>query len=247
MYKNTITNIKLEQLVNCEDLDTAVKALQLQQPWILPQAAAYVAEHWKPQLVNNQYSALATLEPYSDLWSRGLWTLLTTVKRSLLVPKQATEAGAHYCALVPLVLMAYKKYHNIPYEAWNRDELRYVVDKNLLAAMLCDIPQLSAARLLELRQQGLTYTTGAQAGQQRSATSNWRLYNISKTELGELPILAQTMLTQIWCAHPQLRNNYMVLDPQSWDHMPTPLIVENIFVEPQKPVKPSVECVSPWD
>lgn len=245
--KNVLTNIPFQELLHTDDYDAAAKSLNLYQPWILPQATAYIAEHWKPKKVGTKYSALATLECLDSDWSKGLWTALVKLKRSLLVQRQATESGAHYCALVPIILAAYKKYLNIPYSEWESSELKYVVDKNLLEAMLCEVPNLTTDELLQYRELGLTLKTGPKAGQQKPALSTWRLYNLQDTPLHNLPPLAQTMLTQIWCAHPQLRNNYMVLDPQSWDHMPPPLLVEDIFVATPKPkAKKSDVWDLPW-
>jgi hypothetical protein len=44
-----------------------------------------------------------------------------------------------------------------------------------------------------------------------------------------VPELAQTMIAQIWCAHPSNRTKYMVLDPKNWDAIPAPLISSDIF------------------
>lgn len=247
-YKNTITNIKFEELLNTDDYDATAKSLLLVRPWILPQALAHIAEHWTPKKVGELYSAKATLQDISDPWSRGLWTMLTSVKRSLLVPKQASLDGAPYCGLVPLILAAYKKYHNIRYSEWNRSELKYMVDKHLLDAMLCEVPKLTTDELVQYREIGLTLKTGPKAGQQKPPLSTWRLYNLQDTPLQNLPPLAQTMLCQIWCAHPQLRNEYMVLDPQSWDHMPAPLLVDDVFYTTPKQVqKRNVVVETPWD
>jgi len=49
------------------------------------------------------------------------------------------------------------------------------------------------------------------------------------TELGTVPKLVTTMLTQIWVAHPSLRTEYMILDPNNWDKMPEPLVGSEIF------------------
>lgn len=48
------------------------------------------------------------------------------------------------------------------------------------------------------------------------------------------------MLTQVWVAHPSLRNEYMVLDPVNWDQMPEPLIPTELH----KIITPSK---LPWD
>ena len=55
-------------------------------------------------------------------------------------------------------------------------------------------------------------------------TSTWQLYGIQDTEIGNYPKLQQTILTQCWLAHPQLRRETMILDPNNWDLMPKPNI-----------------------
>jgi hypothetical protein len=71
--------------------------------------------------------------------------------------------------------------------------------------------------------------SGKSAGQLKNAESTWSLNGISDTELGHLPKLTQSIMTQIWLAHPSHRSNLMILDPTNWDHMPEPLIATNIF------------------
>lgn len=237
MYKNKIENIPFEKFVNCNDLEECAKPMGLHQPWILPQILAHIAEHWKPQLQGELYSAKATMVTMStqaNLWSRGLYRALISLKRSTWVYKQASLEGSHYCALVPLILCAYKKYHQIPYQQWNREHLGLLVDRPLLEAMLSNPPQLNVEELLEIRELGLTTKTGKNIGKRANPLTTWRLHGIQHTQLGETPLLAQTMLTQIWCAHPQWRNEWMVLDPQNWDEMPTPLLVDDVFEQPKQ-------------
>lgn len=68
------------------------------------------------------------------------------------------------------------------------------------------------------------------------------------TALDKAPKLVGTMLTQIWVAHPSLRTEYMVLDPNDWDWMPPPLVTTEVFKPETKPVATS-NYVSdvPWD
>jgi hypothetical protein len=95
--------------------------------------------------------------------------------------------------------------------------------------MLCDPPQISREELLEIREMGLVYRTGVKAGDPRNPATTYKLYGVQSTAVGGLPELAQTMLTQIWCAHPVNRTKFMVLDPHNWDNIPAPLVSENIF------------------
>jgi hypothetical protein len=60
------------------------------------------------------------------------------------------------------------------------------------------------------------------------------------------------MLTQIWLAHPTIRNEYMVLDPVNWDNVPQPLVSNDIFkpAAPVAPVKPATKqdnSYLPWE
>lgn len=227
--KKEIKNINFQLFINCEDMELLAKQLNLQQPWILPQIQAYIAEHWKPQLVGELYSPYETLHNLDDKWSRGLYLALQKLKRGTWVGKQNSGDGLYYCALVPLILNSYKKYLNIPYSMWMPEQLQYIVDKPLCEAMLSEPPQLDVEELLEIREQGLTTATGPKAGEMKNPLSTWRLFNIQNTALGKLPPLAQTQLCQIWCAHPQLRNMHMVLDPTCWDLMPKALISDEIL------------------
>jgi hypothetical protein len=58
------------------------------------------------------------------------------------------------------------------------------------------------------------------------------LYGVTHPEFRILPELAQVMLAQIWCAHPENRTKYMILDFKNWDQMPEPLITTEIFISP---------------
>lgn len=233
--KKDIKNLNLEKFANANNIDELWKQQEL-LPHFLPQAQAHIANLWKPQRnLEGQYCLLETLKDL-DLWNRGLYRVLQECTRGLLVPTQTRDDGPQYCALVPIILGSYKKYHDIPYQQWSRSTLKFGVEKRLCEAMLCNPPQLSIERTLELRDLGLVYRSGANCGKLRNPTSTWRLYNLKNTEWEHLPVLAQTMLAQIWCAHPSIRNQYMVLDPTTWDLMPEVLLTTEIFSEP-KPKK----------
>jgi hypothetical protein len=123
----------------------------------------------------------------------------------------------------------------VSYESWRGlPNLEYVLEPRLLEAVNVVCPDLGSERLLEIRQQGLTQRSGIKAGQMKPAESTWSLAGIADTELGHLPKLTQTILTQIWLAHPSHRSNLMILDPHNWDHMPEPLIATTVFKQPIK-------------
>lgn len=75
--------------------------------------------------------------------------------------------------------------------------------------------------------------SGKSAGQLKSAETTWSLNGISDTELGHLPKLTQSILAQIWLAHPSHRTGLMILNPNNWDDLPEPLIVNNVFKTPE--------------
>lgn len=107
---------------------------------------------------------------------------------------------------------------------------------------------LGSSRLLEIRNIGLTTKTGVRAGTVSKPTSSWCLKGIKGTELGHVPKLVGTMLTQIWVAHPSLRNQYLVLDPYNWDDIPAPLVSTEIFL-PEYASAPPVDTKPnelPW-
>lgn len=214
--------------------------------WMLPQMLQYFST-WKLHYLDNGFidpkATLVKNADQNDAWQVGLWKVATRLKRSSLVKKQNAEPGNHYGSLVPLILAAHKKYNSVPYSKWNRGEdLRFVVDKNLCAAMLSEPwPQdLDVSRILAIRTDGLTTKSGARAGEVKNPLSTWSLTGIQHTELSGYAPLAVTMLTQIWLAHPSLRNEYMVLDTQDWDNIPEPLITGDLFLSETHTAKAAV-------
>jgi hypothetical protein len=143
----------------------------------------------------------------------------------------------------------------VGYEQWRGlDNLAYVMEPRLLEAVTVVCPSLGSERLLAIRQQGLLQRSGIKAGQMKPAETTWSLTGITDTELGHLPKLTQSLLTQIWLAHPSHRHNLMILDPQNWDRMPEPLIANNVFTTPEpkeiaplkESLKESTKTLLPW-
>ena len=109
--------------------------------------------------------------------------------------------------------------------------------------------QLTLERLLEIRAQGLQTKSGQRVGTVKPAESTWTLTGIKDTELGSYPKLVQTMLAQMWLAHPKHRCDDMSLYPNGWDDMPPPLIDDNVGLPAvvTKVQKTHSSEIMPWD
>jgi hypothetical protein len=137
---------------------------------------------------------------------------------------------------------------------WDLQEACPLVDEALLEAMLWrddELYNLGSDRVIEIRTQGLTIKSGPKMGEVQKPTATWCLKGIKDTPYASIPTLAQTMLAQIWVAHPTLRSEYMVLDPYNWDRMPPPLVSAEIFKQPDpklpKPNKSGFDGLElPW-
>ena len=223
--------------------------------WMLPQIVAYYAT-WQLVLAEGKIDPMQTARKNIQTpWEIGLWRTSTQLKRGSLVKMQSRPEYANYSALVPLILCAQKKYNGVKYSQWNVEEQCPLVDEALLEAMLWRddaVYGLGSERVLEIRTQGLTIKSGPKMGQVQKPTGQWCLKGIKDTEYASVPTLAQTMLSQIWVAHPTLRSEYMILDPYNWDRMPPPLVNSEIFKQPdpQTPQpRKAVEYTSylPWE
>lgn len=222
LKKQLIQLLPLEQLSTLSDgeLEQEIQALELQNysSWLLPQLVSQLAT-WK---IAGCGKTTVTLNCV-NAWQQGLWKL-TRVKRGLLIKNQIREP--QYAKLTPLILLAFKRSYSRSYESWrNFPGLEWLLEPDLFAAVQA-APEFDRDTLLQCRQQGLAIKTGPKAGTSRPAHSTWQLYGIQDTVLGSLPKLQQTILTQCWLAHPQIRCETMILDPNNWDFQPEPLIQE---------------------
>lgn len=205
---------------------------------VLPQIMAHVAN--KPFRMEEVVTAEGQIDSakiikhafdFQDPWERGLYIFLMLDSRSAYLPSQYKGEGVQFCALVPLILYAYKLHHKIPYSKWSKRTLHWTVNKSLLDAMRHE-GSYTREDLLKARELGLVYQSGPKKGESRNPQSNFKLWSTKEGCLHGVPHLAQVMYTQIWCAHPSSRTPYMVLDPQNWDVMPSPLIAQDIFRQP---------------
>lgn len=249
--------------LNDSQLEDLAKAhyLTTMNSWMLPQMAHHYGE-W--DLVYNESGKidpnLTARKNITTDWDIGLWKVCCKLKRGSLVKSQINPEFASYSALVPLVLMGVKKYRQVKYSSWDIQSTTKIVEKNLLEAMLWQPDEatqmstgledselrygLGSVRLQQLREIGLTVKSGPKKDTVQSPTSTWCLRGMQNTELAKAPKLVSTMLTQIWVAHPSLRTEYMILDPNSWDSIPPPLISVDIF---KKAETKAIEAVSTYD
>lgn len=235
--------------LNVEELEIAVEAAQLKHhhTWILPQLVAWFGT-WK--ILDNGKD---TIVHNCDTKLKRVWYLLSRINRSTLIPTQTKFP--EYGTLTPLIMMGFKRSTNKQYESWRcYPGLEWILEPRLYSAVMLDSYEfcsLGSDRLLEIRTQGLTGRSGKVAGVVKAAESTWSLSGIKDTELGHLPKLTQTIVTQCWLSNPKHRTPYMILDPQNWDRMPDPLITQEIFKQPTtKPLTAVVEKPSaalPWD
>jgi len=226
--------------------------------WLLPQLVAYFGNWTLVYTDSGSVDCLATIyHNCPDPQSRAFYTL-SRIKRSVLVSNQTKSPD--YATLTPLILMGQKRMRGVSYESWRTaKDLSWMLEPRLYEALMLDpmvvenCCSLGSERLIEIRDQGLLARTGVKAGQTKPAKSTWSLTGIQDTELGSLPKLTQTILTQCWLAHPESRTSYMILDLQDWDSMPQPLVTNDIFKAPVQKPEPTKKLTKekaellPWD
>ena len=242
-----------------ESFETWATSMELSHlsTWLLPQLVAYYGS-WTLVYTGDRIDCLATIKHNCPCDQTRAFYTLSRIKRSILVSNQTRSPD--YATLTPLILMGQKRMRGVSYEAWRTaKDLSWMLEPRLLEAVMLDseivaaVCNLGSERLIEIRDQGLLARTGVKAGQMKPAKSTWSLTGIQDTELGSLPKLTQTILTQCWLAHPESRTSYMILDLQDWDSMPQPLVTNDIFkavVQPQLPTKKQTKelaTIMPWD
>lgn len=220
-------------------------SLKARSSWLPVQLMAIFGKHIDPVLDDDsgKYLPQATIGRLlgsGDNWLRGAFTFVKYAKRGDWIDLQYKDPNSYYCALVPFILAAAKKYKNIKYSQWSRVGLSAIVEPQLCEAMLVSVPEgLNNDELLKIREVGMQIKSGKNAGGYRNPLTTHMLWGCQASLVGDLPWLAQIMLTQIWCAHPEARNEYMVLDPRDWDNMPERLISTDILSKPTAENSPS--------
>ena len=210
--------------------------------WLLPQLVAHFGR-WRLYSTGRETVAKNTHSNLDKVFYR-----LTRIRRSLLIKNQTQLP--EYGQLTPLILLAFKRHHGYSYEQFRELEgLQWLLEPLLYDSLIVEqLPNISRDRLLAIRQQGLAYKTGPKAGTGRNPESTWQLYSIQDTELGDQTKLLQSMMCQIWLAHPKNRRDTMILDPNSWDNMPEPLVdAQPLTTTTTKSSKKPLPEEMPWD
>ena len=258
LKSNDIKLIPFDAYYNLKGEDLLKQAeehqLQLYGLWMLPQICAYFGTWQAVPLPNQQLDPKATARKnIQSNWDLGLWRVCTQLKRGALVKLQSSEWGRNYSQLVPLILAGMKRHQGIPYSRWELSGLDSLVHQELLEVMQYrgDCLNLGSEELIQIRNFGLTARSGAKAGQQNKPTSQWKLHGLAATQFAGAPVLLSTVMCQIWVAHPSLRTELMILDPQNWDVMPQPLVTGEVFAlgstEKTNVKMPQGELKLPWE
>ena len=227
LRKQDLQELELDRLADLTDQElekfVVDENLHNYSSWLLPQLVSVFGQ-WQLKSCGKT----TVKHNCSNNFQRACWRL-TRLRRSLLVKNQTLEP--QYAQFTPLILLGFKRMQNINYNYFrNFSGLEWLLEPELYSALVVEPPQLTSSRLLAIRQQGLLYKSGKNSGKYRQAKSTWQLYGIQDTELGSYPKLTQTILTQCWLAHPQLRSSTMILDLNNWDNLPDTL-VEEVFVQ----------------
>ena len=231
------------------------EAISQKLTWLPQQMMAYFGG-WEAVRVDGVYSPTLTArrntQERNDLFALGA-LLLAKAKRGDIfkgAPKGNQQYKSSINPLVPIVLAGFKRYQNIPYEAWNKSELKAIVDDEIAQLIGCKMPSLRVEEILGLRKAALTPASGPRAGKCNNPATTAALYHLQETPLGRLPKLAKHMVLQTWAAHPENRDKYAILDLDNWDKVPEPLVEGvDLFTPQELPARQRVVETStdmPW-
>jgi hypothetical protein len=92
-----------------------------------------------------------------------------------------------------------------------------------------DFGGFSTETILGWRNDALTIKTGEKKGTIRNPLSTYSMSPSEDNPMKQLDPLSRHMFLQTWCAHPDNRTKFMVLDPMHWDNTPKPLIEINFL------------------
>lgn len=242
LMTDIIKHISIYKLTTLDGEDYSPQRLQ----------AVPLDQDGRPAAAKGQISARSLVKSLlTDETMRGLYRFLMLDSRSCYLEKQYTSPNKSWCALVPLIMSAFKIHKGVPYSHWNKGELIGIVNPKLYSAMTWQPEEISRDTIIEARTQGLLIKTGKGQGDYRNPVHTFKLYGT--TGLSELPEYVQTMLAQIWCAHPNNRTKYMILDWVNWDKIPAELIDTEVISFSKPAVKDSPYIYNsepsdlPWD
>lgn len=223
--------------------------------WLYPQVLAHVGKWTLSRNESALFSPKQMLRDNvaKDALNQGIYYFCTSNSRA--VASATKDDGPYYCALVPLILAAHKKMNGVLYSQWDPQEVNLVVNSNLYEAMDCEPPEYTVSELLQFRVEGLTTLTGEKAGTLNNAITSPNLNGLlmelpdGRAGMKAMPKLARIMLCQTWCAHPSIRNEYMILDPNNWDRVPEALVLDDPIAKSKGVSSPKTQVLDklPWD
>ena len=223
--------------------------------WLAPQLLAYLGNYTLPTKVDGVISCKDFLNlNVKTEFDLGIYRLITKIPRGRLMKQQTDSLHLPVCSLVPIYMAAQKRANGTKFSEWSRSDLAGLVDKELYVAMTA--PPLPGPydpeELLQIRNTGLRYVSRSKkelgVTKSYSPETYHMLAGVSESLIGGLNKYAKAMLCQIWCAHPNNRSKYMILDPYDWDNIPEPLINTNVIKEhPAKSKYPEYEVHIPWE
>jgi hypothetical protein len=195
--------------------------------WFFPQMLAKIGSLAIRPNAENKFSPRVLLREFisQDLSLVALYAIAMYEKRSLFLKSMTVPECSEYSSLVPLIMSAFKRYRNISYSEWVRDEIYLITPPKLAEAMLTEPLDISTEDILKWREQALT---NKKTGESRQPATTYGLYPSGDSPLYGLNDLYRHMLCQTWCAHPSNRNKYMVLSAV-WDQMPEPLVPTEVL------------------
>jgi hypothetical protein len=225
--------------------------------WLPHQLLAYFGT-WTAVVDEGKYSAPLTWDYNTrqrrDYYALGSALLATSARTNFF--KDAPKGNQQYKSvinpLVPIILAGFKKFQGINYNDWSLDGLEVLLDPELGKLVGVTVPELSHSELIALRNTAITDKTGSREGIPNNPATCTKLNHLGDTALGHLPKLAKYMVLQTWAAHPQNRNEYMILDPNNWDNTPQPLVSKDIFLHKapqvfkQRPQRDDDGTSLPW-
>lgn len=167
----------------------------------------------------------------ADYFALGSGLLATSARTNFFkdAPKGNQQYKSPISPLVPIILAGFKKFQGIKYSEWNPVGLEVLLDPELAKLVGVQVPEISKSDIIALRNTATTDKTGPRAGIPNNPATCTKLNHLGDTAIGHLPKLAKYMVLQTWAAHPSNRNEYCILDPNDWDHMPEPLVSRDIF------------------
>lgn len=239
LRKQTLDELNLGELSTLAELDflEAIEKLKLynHHSWLLPQLVQHFST-WKI-LADGKSTVLYNCQTPQQ---RGLYRLTRIVRSALL---KAQNKHSEYSQLVPIILLAHKRYNGRSYESWrNYPGLEWILEPELYQAVTAVAPQCSREELLEITTTGLTTLDG----KPKNPVSTHKLTGVDKDhKFYNLPRLLIVQLCQIWLAHPTIRHEAMILDHNNWDSIPQPLIDVEVLANKSQPKNKPLEQV-PW-